>query len=219
MTRLPGGSSHTTPGARRRQRTGSKIDLDDALAIARVGSCKPSLPPPRPDGGIEQFCCLLPFQRELVADRARPINCLHAGFDLLRPCDHQRLDRLGNLQTWMRSAGCPRGNCNTRAPIARNRIKALRAEAHTVDSLALRTCRSVDETCITLCSFEGVGNPTRFRSEATLVMVTGAAPIEGIPGGVQHHRHIRASSRELHKAVRTEALKQVSHRHTKDRHY
>ncbi|WP_419944395.1 IS110 family transposase [Candidatus Poriferisodalis sp.] len=83
-----------TAAGRRRQRTRTKTDPADAVAIARVGLREAALPPPRPDGAVEDLRSLVRYRCELVAQRTRLINRLHADLSQLRPGYHHRTGRL-----------------------------------------------------------------------------------------------------------------------------
>ncbi|WP_420626138.1 IS110 family transposase [Candidatus Poriferisodalis sp.] len=222
---------HMTAAARRRQRTGSKTDPGDALAIARVRLREPALPPPRPHGAIEELRCLVRYRRELVADRTRQVNRLHADLEQLRPGYHQRVGRLSTTKALDRTARLLRGDTTSRAQVARNRIKTLRSLQRTIDGLAAETRGAVDTTGTTLRQIDGighltaadilteVGDPARFPNKAAFAMANGTAPIEASSGRVQRHRLNRGGNRQLNKAIHTAALTQIAHRHTEGRRY
>ena len=187
---------HMTAAARRRQRTGSKTDPGDALAIARVSLREPALPPPRPHGAIEEMRCVVRYRRELIADRTRQINRLHADLEQRRPGYHQHVGRLSTTAALDRAARLLRGDTASRALIARNRIKALRSLQRVIDSLTAEIRAAVDATGTTLREIDGighltaadilteVGDPARFRTKAAFAMANGTAPIDpetGLP--------------------------------------
>ena len=222
---------HMTAAARRCQRTGSKTDPGDALAIARVGLREPALPPPRPHGAVEELRCVVRYRRELVADRTRQINRLHADLEQLRPGYHQRLGRLSTTAAFDRAARLLRGDTASRALIARNRIKALRSLQRAIDSLTAEIRAAVDATGTTLREIDGVGHltaadilievgdPARFRTKAAFAMANGTAPIEASSGRVRRHRLNRGGNRQINKAIHTAAIAQIAHRHTEGRRY
>ena len=151
---------HMIAAARRRQRSGSKTDLGDALAIARVGLREPALPPPRPHGAIEELRCVVRYRRELVADRTRQVNRLHADLEQLRPGYHQRIGRLSTTKALDRAMRLLRGDTTSRAQVARNRIKTLRALQRAIDDLAAEIRGAVDATGTTLRDIDGIGHLT-----------------------------------------------------------
>ena len=222
---------HMTAAARRRQRSGSKTDPGDALAIARVGLREPALPPPRPHGAIEELRCVVRYRREPLADRTRQVNRLHADLEQLRPGSHQRVGRLSTKAALDRAARLLRGDHSARAQVARSRIKTLRSLQRTIDGLAAEIRVAVDATGTTLRDIDGVGHltaadiltevgdPARFRNKAALAMANGTAPIEASSGRVQRHRLNRGGNRQLNNAIHTAALTQIAHHHTEGRRY
>ena len=78
-----------TAAARRAQRTATKSDPTDALLVARIGARDADLPPPRPDGALEELRCLIGYRRELVKSRTAHINRLHADLTQVR-CGYHR---------------------------------------------------------------------------------------------------------------------------------
>ena len=185
----------------------------------------------RPHGAIEDLRCLVRYRRELVAERTRQINRLHADLEQLRPGYHQRLGRLSTTAAFDRAARLLRGDPTSRALIARNRIKALRSLQRTIDGLAHEIRGAVDTTGTTLRRIDGighlvaadilteVGNPARFGTKAAFAMANGTAPIEASSGRVRRHRLNRGGNRQLNKAIHTAAITQISRHHTEGRDY
>ncbi|MCY3850199.1 MAG: IS110 family transposase [Acidimicrobiaceae bacterium] len=97
-----------TAAARRRQRTGTKTDPADAAAIARVGLREPALPPPRPDGAVEELRNPARCRCELVSQRTQLINRLHADSPRLRPGYRHRTGRLTSAKALDSAARMPR---------------------------------------------------------------------------------------------------------------
>ena len=124
-----------TAAARRRQRTGTKTDPADALAIARVGFAEPTLPPPRPGGHIEELRGLVRYRCELSAQRTRQINRLHADLSQLRPGYHHRTGRLISIKALDAAARMLRGDHSASARIALSRITTLRGLRRDIASL------------------------------------------------------------------------------------
>ncbi len=220
-----------TAAARRSQRTRTKTDPGDALAIARIGQRDADLPPPRPHGDTEELRCLVRYRREIVADRTRQINRLHADLEQLRPGYHHRTGPLRTPAALERASRMLRGDHSARAQIARSRIKTLRSVGRTIDSLAAEIRDAVNATGTTLRDIDGVGDlvaadiltetgdPTRFGTKAAFAMANGTAPIEASSGRVRRHRLNRGGNRQLNKAIHTAALAQISRPGTEGRTY
>lgn len=220
-----------TAAARRGQRTAAKTDPDDALAIARVGLRESALPPPRPDGAVEELRCLVRYRCELVAQRTQLINRLHADLSQLRPGYQHRTGRLTSAKALNGAVRMLRGDNSARARIARDRIKALRALRRTITGLAADIATAVDATRSTLRDIDGVGDlvaadilahtgdPTRFRTKAAFAMANGTAPIEASSGRVRRHRLNRGGNRQINKAIHTAAIAQIARPDTEGRRY
>ena len=220
-----------TAAGRRRQRTGTKTDPADALAIARVGLAEPTLPPPRPGGHIEELRCLVRYRCELSAERTRQINRLHADLSQLRPGYHHRTGRLISVKALDAAARMLRGDHSARARIARSRITTLRGLGRDIASLAKEIHDAVEATGTTLRLIDGigdltaaeilthVGDPTRFGTKSAFAMANGTAPIEASSGRVQRHRLNRGGNRQINKAIHTAAIAQIARPDTEGRHY
>ena len=220
-----------TAAGRRRQRTAAKTDPADALAIASVGLREPALPPPRPDGAIEELRSLVRYRCELTAQRTQAINRLHADLSQLRPGYHHRTGRLTTAKALDAAARMLRSDNSARARIARDRIKTLRALRRTISRLAADIRAAVDATGTTLRDIDGVGDlvaadilahtgdPARFRTKAAFAMANGTAPIEASSGRVARHRLNRGGNRQINKAIHTAAIAQIARPDTEGRHY
>ena len=220
-----------TAAGRRRQRTAAKTDPADALAIARVGLREPALPPPRPDGAVEELRSLVRYRCELTAQRTQQVNRLHADLSQLRPGYHRRIGRLTSVKALDAAARMLRGDNSARARVARDRIKALRGLRRTITGLAADIRAAVDATGTTLGDIDGIGDlvaadivahtgdPARFPTKAAFAMANGTAPIEASSGRVRRHRLNRGGNRQINKAIHTAAIAQIARPHTEGRRY
>ena len=220
-----------TAAARRSQRTRSKTDPGDALAIARIGQRDVDLPPLRPHGDTEELRCVVHYRREPLADRTRQINRLHSDLEQLRPGYHHRTGPLSTPAALERASRMLRGDNSARAQIARSRVKTLRALQRTIDSLTGEIRDKISRTGTTLKDIDGVGDlvaadiltetgdPTRFPTKAAFAMANGTAPIEASSGRVRRHRLNRGGNRQLNKAIHTAAIAQISRTGTDRRNY
>jgi len=79
---------------RRRLRQRGKADPTDALAIARVTAREPDLPPVCGQDLAEDPRLLVDDREQLLGERTRIANRVHADLVALRPGDQQRLSEL-----------------------------------------------------------------------------------------------------------------------------
>ncbi|NQV07043.1 IS110 family transposase [bacterium] len=221
-----------TAKARKGTRTGTKTDQVDALLIARIGLRDDDLPPPRPVGPIEDLRLLVGFRRQLVEERNRAVNRVHADLEQLVPgYQHRVSGRLtipGNLTRVMRLLT---GDTSARALIAKNRIRRVRDLNRQIDELAAVIRSTVTESHTTLTDIDGVGElvaaeilahvgaPHRFATKAKFAMANGTAPLEASSGRVRRHRLNRGGNRQLNKAIHTVAITQIARPDTEGRRY
>ena len=96
-----------TAQARRRGRSKAKTDPIDALLIARITLRDANLPTVRGDGPLEALRSLVDYRRELLAERTRLSNRLHADLEQWRPGYQRRLRRRWPTPPrWTEHAGC-----------------------------------------------------------------------------------------------------------------
>ena len=178
-----------TAAARRSQRTRTKTDPGDALAIARIGQPDADLPPQRPQATA--LCGALPARarrRPHPPDQPPQRRARTAP-----PGYHHRTGPLRTPGALERASRVLRGDHSARAQIARSRIKTLRALGRTIDSLASEIRDEINATGTTLRDIDGIGDlvaadiltetgdPTRFGTKAAFAMANGTAPIEAAP--------------------------------------
>ena len=220
-----------TSRERKRQRTPTKNDPTDALLIARVAARETDLPTPRPDGVTEDLRLLVQYRRELVETRTREINRLHADLTHLRG-DHPNLPTSLTTTTGaQRVVRVLARSTTTRAQIAKQRARHIRALGHQIQELTPRIVAMFKTTGATLTQIHGigdltaaeiiaqVGNPTRYPTKAKFAMANGTAPIEASSGPTIRHRLNRGGNRQLNRALYTAALTQISQPHSEGHNY
>jgi transposase len=141
---------------RRRSRHG-KSDPTDALAIARVAAReRERLEPLRHDPAARDLKLVGDYRQQLVAERTRTANRLHADLMQLRPGYHQRVSDLrhGSLPAARRVL---RGERSLQGELARRRLAALvRLDAEIIEcERRIRELLSASGT--TLTDLPGVG--------------------------------------------------------------
>lgn len=214
-----------TAAARKGQRTGAKTDPGDALAVARIAARDEDLPPPRPDGPLEDLRSTVRYRRELVKARNQQVNRLHADLEQTRCGYHRQIPaKLTGPKALTRVSHLLRGDTSTRAGIARRRIRHTREPNRQIDDLAKDIAEHLDnsETGMALREIHGVGplvaadilaetgDPARFATKARYATANGTAPLAASSGRIQRHRLNRGGNRQLNKAIHTTALAQIA---------
>ena len=214
-----------TAAGRRGQRTGTKTDPGDALLIARIAGRDEDLPPPRPDGPLEDLRSTVRYRRELVKARNQQTNRLHADLEQTRVGYHRQIpSKLTGPKALTRASNLLRGDTGTRAGIARRRIRHIRELNRQIADLAKEIAALVNNTTAgtALCSIYGVGplvaadiiaetgDPRRFATKARYATANGTAPLAASSGRIQRHRLNRGGNRQLNKAIHTAALAQIA---------
>jgi len=219
-------SPQRTAQYRRRGRTQDKTDAADALAIARLISAEgEQLPLVQADDLSTELRLLSDHRDNLVAERTRLINQLHAQMLQIDPC---YMEKSGVLTTatgvrYCHTLDLPHadGVVQTRLLIVHQlagQILGLREEIETIET-ALR--QRVQETGTPLLQLCGVGTLVaarligelgcipRIHSAAALAALAGIAPVEVSSGGRHGHRLNRGGNRQLNKAFHVIALSQL----------
>ena len=219
-------SPQRTAQYRRRGRTQDKTDAADALAIARlIGAEGEQLPLVQADDLSTELRLLSDHRDNLVAERTRLINQLHAQMLQIDPC---YMEKSGVLTTatgvrYYHTLDLPHadGVLRTRLLIVRQlagQILGLREEIETIET-ALR--QRVQETGTPLLQLCGVGTlvaarligelgcTPRIHSAAALAALAGIAPVAVSSGGRHGHRLNRGGNRQLNKTFHVIALCQL----------
>jgi transposase len=209
-----------TDRERRHLIAGGKSDPGDALAIARLTAREEHLATVRRPGPAADLKLLVGARDQLVAERTRLVNQLHADLLVLRPGYGIRLPNL--------IAGCHQATAGRllarqsgmRAELARGRLRRLRQLRLDLDRLETRIGGLLASSRSSLARLPGIGPLTaakllgetgdvrRYRSAAAFAAVSGTAPLPASSGQVQRHRLNRGGNRQLNRALHTMALVQ-----------
>ena len=210
-----------TDRERHRLRRPGKSDPADAFAIARVvlreGGLRRVVAPSLAD----DLKLLVTTRDELVTERTRVANRLHADLLVLSPGYGERIPNLvaaRHLATLSRLLG---RLTSVRAGLARNRLVRLRAIDREVAGLETRLAALVAASGSSLPQLPGVGvviaakllgesgDLGQLRSSAAFAALSGTAPIPASSGQTQRHRLNRGGNRQLNRALHLMALVQA----------
>ena len=221
-----------TASLRKGQRTGAKTNPGDALLVARIATRDGDLPPPRPDGPLEDLRSTVRYRREIVKARTQHVNRLHSNLEQTRCGYHRQIpSALTSPRALTRVSHLLRGDASTRPGIARRRIRCIRELNCQIQDLAQEITALVNASGTALCGIYGVGplvaadiltevgDPARFATKARFAMANGTAPLAASSGRVQRHRLNRGGNRQLNKAIHTAAIAQIAKPHTEGHHY
>jgi transposase len=216
---------HRTAQYRRRGRTQDKTDTADALAMARLLRAEgEALPQVHADDRSTELRLLSDHRANLVADRTRLINQLHAQMLQLDPCYGERSGPLTQAAgvRYCQDFAPPHTDSlvQARLLIVRQlaaRITALMTE---IKELTARLEQRVAALGTPLCALRGVGpvvaarllgelgSTPRVHSAAALAALAGIAPIAVSSGGRHGHRVNCGGNRQLNRAIHVIALTQ-----------
>ena len=211
-----------TAQARRQQRTHAKTDPIDALLVARITLRDEDLPTVRTDGPLDDLRALVRYRRELLAERTRLTNRLHADLHQLQPGYQARLRKLTSPNALTRAHRLLARDPGVRARLARQRITRLRhlhaqitRTTHDLTTLAGRFgTRLTDITGVArLAAAEllaEAGDVTRYATKAQFAMANGTAPLPASSGRTNRHRLNRGGNRQLNRSLHLIALTQIS---------
>ena len=221
-----------TAAARKGQRSNTKNDRVDAVLIGQIALRDTDLPAPRPTGEIEDLRALVGYRRELVQERNRAINRLHADLEQIRVGYHRKITtRIGSVKSLERCRRLLAHDRTIPAQIARKRINTILALGREINALGRQIKATVTESETPLLDIDGigpfvaadilteVGDPNRFATKAKFAMANGTAPLEASSGRQTRHRLNRGGNRQLNKAIHIAAITQIARPDTEGRRY
>ena len=222
-----------TAQARRGRRSRHKSDPGDALLIARVGAREDDLPPPRPDGLVEDLRALVFYRREQATSLTQEANRLHADLTLIRPGYQQTIKtRLTQRSALSRVTRLISRDRSVQADIARRRVRTIRGLITQIADLDSRIGQLVNTAgADVLTDIRGigtvaaaeivaeVGDPRRYATKAKFAMANGTAPLQASSGRVVHHRLNRGGNRRLNRTIHIAAVTQKRQPGTEGRLY
>ncbi len=216
---------HRTAQYRRRGRSQDKTDTADALAMARLLRAESEqLPQVRQDDLSTELRLLSDHRDNLVVDRTRLINQLHAQMLQLDPSYQEKS---GPLTHRKGVTYCLELKPSESCPITRTRLLIVRQLAARIlelhDEIAEVTKllgQRVRESQTPLLELDGVGEVVaariigelglrpRIHSAAALAALAGVSPLQVSSGGRHGHRVNFGGNRQLNRAIHIIALGQ-----------
>ena len=216
---------HRTAQYRRRGRSQDKTDTADALAMARLLRAEGEvLPRVQPDDLSTELRLLSDHRDNLVTERSRLINQLHAQMLQLDPCYEERsgpLTRAAGVR-YCQGLDLPAGDRigQTRLLVVRQlAARILQLDTEIAEMTAALEQR-VQATKTPLLQVRGVGTviaarllgelgcTPRIHSAAALAALAGIAPLAVASGGRHGHRVNPGGNRRLNRAIHIVALTQ-----------
>lgn len=197
-----------------------KSDPGDALAIARITAREPRLPALRRPGLVADLKLLVGAREQLMAERTRLVNQLHADLLVLAPGYGARLPNLTAERHQAAAARLLGRRDGVRAELARARLRRLRRLSTEAERLEQRIASLLVASGSSLPQLAGIGaltaakllgetgDVTRYRSSASFAAASGTAPLPASSGQRQRHRLNRGGNRQLNRALHTMALVQ-----------
>lgn len=183
-----------TDRERRHLRRRGKSDPADALAIARATVREPALPAVHRHASVDDLRLLVTARDELVHERTRVANRLHADRLVLAPGYSTRIPNLVAARHLAAAQRLLARSAEVRAERARARLCRLRAIDREIAALDMRITPLVQATGTRLPTLPGVGvllaakllgetgDVHRFRSAAAFAALAGTAPVPGFLG-------------------------------------
>jgi len=210
-----------TDRQRQRLRGDGKSDPRDALAIARVTAREERLPPVRADSPARDLKLLCDYRQQLLGERIRIANRLHADLVSLRPGYEHGLPALDSLPRLEKAERLLERQAGVQATLARRRVEALIRLDAEIKRLERQIAQSVQAIGSGLPKLVGigylgaariigeVGDINRIQTKARFARMNGTAPIAASSGQTQRHRLNRGGNRRLNHALHMMALTQA----------
>lgn len=211
---------HTFRERRRRAGKG-KTDPIDALAIARVTAREDTLVPARcVDDAAEEMRILSDYRRQLVSERVRLVNRVHADLVIAVPGYKATVPILTRPTHTARARKLLAALTGARVELLLMRLARVDAIDLEKAQLGKRLAELVAASGSTLTSLPGLGVVTvarilgetgdvrRFRDQNAFASANGTAPIPASSGEITRYRVNHGGNRLLNEALHTMALVQ-----------
>jgi transposase len=211
---------HMTARERVRIHGHGKSDPRDAYAIARV-TAREQLAPARADSPARDLKLLSDYRDQLLSERTRTQNRLHADLVTLRPGYERKLPSLATAPKLDAAERLLARDDSVQADLARRRIERIReidAERRQVETEIRRRVRELGSGLVELVGVGElvaarivgeVGDVARVPSSRHFASLNGTAPVPVSSGQKQRHRLNRAGNRRMNKAIHMMALTQA----------
>lgn len=195
-----------------------KSDPGDALAIARITLRESRLGPVAQAGRAEDLRLLTVERDQLVGERGRLVNRLHAHLVVLAPGYERAIPDLRSARSLAAAARLAGRRRELRARLARDLIRRIRELDRAVGAVEAEISTRVGSSHLRQLTGVGpivaamligyTGDVLAFRSEAAFAATTGTPPIPASSGQTQRHRLNRGGNRQLNRAIHIVALTQ-----------
>jgi transposase len=201
-----------------------KNDDLDALAIALAASRNERLAAVDPEAASEALRLLSERREDLVAERTRALNRLHALLRDLLPggvAGKLSAERAARILRSIRPKGPKDASARLRRRLASEVLRDVRTLDRKIADLGGRIEAEVEASGTTLTQIFGVGpilaatiigavgNVGRFPSKGHFASYSGTAPVEASSGEVVRHRLSLAGNRKLNYALHMVAVCQA----------
>jgi transposase len=195
-----------------------KSDPGDALAIARIALRESRLGPVARAGRAEDLRLLIVERDQLVGERGRLVNRLHAHLVVLVPGYERSIPNLRSARSLTAAARLIARRTELRVRLARDLVRRIRELDRAVAALESDIGTRVGSRHLRQIVGVGpivgamlvghTGDVLAFRSEAGFAATTGTPPIPASSGQTQRHRLNRGGNRQLNRAIHIVALTQ-----------
>jgi transposase len=211
---------HMTERERGRLRGHGKSDPRDAYAIARV-TAREQLAPVRTNSVDRDLKLLCDYRAQLLSERTRAQNRLHADLVTLHPGYERQLPSLAKPASLEKAERLLGRDRSVQAGLARRRMERIREIDEERDRVERDIREKVRALGTGLTELVGVGeliaariigevgDVNRIPSRHHFASLNGTAPIPASSGQTQRHRLNRGGNRRLNQAIHMMALTQA----------
>jgi transposase len=211
---------HMTQRERVRIKGHGKSDPRDAYAIARV-TAREQLAPARSDSPARDLKLLSDYRDQLLSERTRTQNRLHADLVTLRPGYERKVSSLATPPKLDAAWRLLEHDASVQAELARRKIERIRVIERERREVERKIRARVRELGTGLVELVGVGelvaariigevgDVDRIPSSRHFASLNGTAPVPASSGQRQRHRLNRAGNRRMNKAIHMMALTQA----------